>query len=271
MGTVWGLRCNNGSMRCREAVANWKDAIRKAKELDPDLPEAHTSLGFIKVQYEWDWAQAEAEFRRALASNPSYPSAHSMYARLLTVLGRFQEAEAELSKGQKLDPLSSGIATGVGLEYYMARDFSRAEKQFTDNLSLDRTTVTKSFRALTRVAAGQAAQAASDYEELMAADPSDVNTMADLVRAYAMAGRMKDATRLYDHLVDAKDYKAVLPTSLAAANAALGRPDEAFAQLDRAWAERCWYLIYLKVEPIFDPLRKDPRYRALLRKMNLAA
>jgi TolB-like protein/Tfp pilus assembly protein PilF len=245
-------------------------AAKKALEIDPDLPEAHAALGFVHLQYDWDWGQAEAEFRRALELNPSYPSAHSMFARLLCVLERFQEAEAEVAKAQTLDPLSMGIANGVAFEYYLSRDFGRAEKQFKASLALDSNSVTVSYLALVHTAAGRTREAVSEYERLLAADPSDVNTMADLVRAYAFSGRPTDAARLYERLKGATGDQSLQPTSLAGASAALGRMDEAFAELDRAYAEKCWYLIFLKVEPLFDSLRKDQRYRVLLRKMNLA-
>jgi eukaryotic-like serine/threonine-protein kinase len=262
----------SGFLPAFEIFPKAQDSARKALELDPDLAEAHASLGFIYVQYTWDWAQAEAEFRRALEVNPNYPSAHSMYARLLCVLGRFPEAEAEIAKAQRLDPLSPGIATGVAVEHYLARDYSRAEKQFQTNLALDpSSSVTASFLALTLAAEGRAKEAVLAYERILAADPSDLSTMADLVRAYALAGREKDAALLIDRIKMSPNHTTLLPTSLAEAFGALGRLDEAFAALDRAFSERCWYLIFLNVEPIFDPLRKDPRFRAIQKRMALAS
>jgi TolB-like protein len=109
---------NDGHIPASQIFPRAEAAALKALEFDPDLAEAHTSLGFIYVQYLWDWAKAEAEFRRALDVNPNYPSAHSMYARVLSVLGRFAEAEGEIAKAQVLDPLSTGIANGVAFEYY---------------------------------------------------------------------------------------------------------------------------------------------------------
>ena len=246
-------------------------AALKALELDPDLAEAHASLGFVYAQYGWDWAKAEVEFRRAIQLNPNYPSSHSMYARLLTVLGRFPEAEAEIAKAQTLDPLSPGIATGVALEHYLARDYGRAEKQLQTMLALDpSSSVTASFLALTHAAQGRAKDAILAYERILAADPSDLATMADLVRAYSLAGRKEDAADLMDRIQRSQNYATMLPTSLAEAYGALGRLDKAFAELDRAFSEKCWYLIFLNVEPIFDPLRRDPRFRFMQKKMALA-
>jgi TolB-like protein/Tfp pilus assembly protein PilF len=262
----------SGYLPASEIFPKAQAAALKSLELDPDLAEAHASLGFIYVQYGWDWARSEAEFRRARQLNPNYPSSHSMYARLLTVLGRFPEAEAEVAKAQALDPLSPGIAAGVALEYYLARDYSRAEKQLQNMLRLDPSSfVTNSYLALTHVAEGKAKEAVLAYERLLAADPNDLLTMADLVRAYSLSGRPKDANELMERIKKSPNYATLLPTSMAEANGALGRLDAAFAELDRAFSERCWYLIYLNVEPIFDPLRHDPRFRVMQRKMALAS
>jgi len=244
-------------------------AAKRALQIDPDLPEAHASLGFIHVQYDWTWPEAEEEFRQAIRLNPSYPTAHSMYSRLLCILGRFAEAQVEVSKAQKLDPLSMGIANAVGFTYYLARDFARADKQFQSSLTLVSNPVTASYLALTRVASGRTTDAVSEYEGILASDPSDLDTMADLTRAYALAGRREIALRTYEHLNNAAADHPPLPTSLAGAAGALNRLDDAFSLLDRAYAEKCWYLIFLKVDPLFDPLRQDQRYRVLLRKMNL--
>jgi len=261
----------SGYLSASQIFPKAQEAALKALEIDPGLAEAHAALGFIYVQYGWLWAKAEAEFRRALQLNPNYPSSHSMYARLLTVLGRFPEAEAEIAKAQTLDPLSPGIAAGVALEFYLARDYRRAEKQLQNILSLDpHSAVPASFLALTQVAAGKAKEAVLGYERLLADNPGDLSTMADLVRAYALAARPRDAARLMDRIRKSPNFATLLPTSLAEAHGALGNLDEAFADLDRAYSERCWYLIFLNVEPIFDPLRRDPRFRLIQEKMNLA-
>jgi eukaryotic-like serine/threonine-protein kinase len=247
-----------------------QEAALKAIELDPDLAEAHTSLGFYYLQYAWDWAKAEAEFRRALSVNPNYPSAHSMYARLLNALGRFPEAEVQIAKAQALDPLSNGIAVGVGLESYLGRDFTRAEKQFRSVVPLDpNSTVAASYLALTLTASGRAQEGVLGYRKILAAYPADISTMADLVRAYALAGQKKEAGDLLEKIRKSPDYSTLLPTAMAEAYGAMGLLDKAFAQLDRAFSERCWYLIFLNVEPIFDPLRQDPRFRVMQKKLSL--
>lgn len=254
-----------------DVYAKAKAAAKRALEIDPDLPEAHTSLGIIYLQYEWDWAKAEAELQRAIQLNPNYPTAHSMHARLLSVLGRFAEAQTEITKAQKLDPLSMSIANGVGSTYYFSREFDRAETQYRTSLSLVNHPVTFSYLARNQIAAGRAGEAVKEYERLLAEDPGDVSTLVELSRAYALAGRRPDAERAYERARNSPRAGQPLPlTSLAGTNAALNRRDEAFAFLDQAFAERFWYLMFLKTDPLFDPLRGDPRYRALLRKMQLA-
>jgi eukaryotic-like serine/threonine-protein kinase len=260
----------SGYLPASEIFPKAQDAALKAIELDPDLAEAHASLGLYYVQYGWDWTKAEAEFRRALAANPNYPSAHSMYARLLCVLGRFPEAEAQIAKAQALDPLSSGIAIGVGLELYLARDYIRAEKHFRSVLPLDPSSANAaSYLALTLTAAGRARDGVAGYRKILDADPSDVFTMADLVRAYALAGQKKEANELLGRIRKSPNFPKLLPTSTAEAYGAVGLVDQAFAELNRAFAERCWYLIFLNVEPIFDPLRQDPRFRIMQKQLSL--
>ncbi len=260
----------SGYLPASEIFPKTQTAALKAIELDPDLAEAHASLGLFYVQYGWDWAKAEAEFQRALRVNPNYPSAHSMYARLLCVLGRFPEAQAQIAKAQALDPLSNGIAVGVGLESYLARDFTRAEKQFRAVVPLDpNSTVAASYLALTLTATGRAQEGVQGYRKILAAYPEDISTMADLVRAYSLAGQKKEASELLEKIRAAPAYSTLLPTSTAEAYGAVGLLDQAFAELDRAFSERCWYLIFLNVEPIFDPLRQDPRFRVMQKRMSL--
>ncbi len=248
-----------------------REAATKALEIDDNLAEAHASLGFIYIQYDWDWPGAERELRQALRLNPNYATAHSMYGRLLEVLGRFSDAESELSKAQQLDPISIGIANGVALEHYFARDYKAAEKAFRENLILDpQSTSTKSFLAYTLVAQGQFGEAVALYRQILAADPGDLNTMAELVRTYATAQRFAEARTLYERIRRSlKQGGSILPTSLAEASLALGNLDEAFSYLNEAYSERCWQLIFLKVDPLWDPLRTDARYLTLLQKMNL--
>ena len=260
----------SGYLPASEIFPKTQTAALKAIELDPDLAEAHASLGLFYVQYGWDWAKAEAEFQHALSVNPNYPSAHSMYARLLCVLGRFPEAEAQIDKAQTLDPLSNGIAIGVGLELYLARDYVRAEKHFRAVLPLDPSSIDAPlYLALTLTAAGRAQEGVAGYRRILEADPSNLFTMADLVRAYSLAGQKKEASELVEKIRTSPAYSTLLPTSTAEAYGALGLLDQAFAELDRAFSERCWYLIFLNVEPIFDPLRQDPRFRMMQKRMSL--
>lgn len=193
-----------------------------------------------------------------------------MYARLLCVLGRFPEAEAQIDKAQTLDPLSNGIAIGVGLELYLARDYVRAEKHFRAVLPLNPSSIDAPlYLALTLTAAGRAQEGVAGYRRILEADPSNLFTMADLVRAYSLAGQKKEASELVEKIRTSPAYSTLLPTSTAEAYGALGLLDQAFAELDRAFSERCWYLIFLNVEPIFDPLRQDPRFRMMQKRMSL--
>lgn len=261
----------SGYLPAAEVFPKAQAAAQRALELDPDLAEAHTSLGFVYLMYAWDWRKAEAEFHRALDINPNYASAHSFYARLLTVLGRFPEAEREIGKAQILDPLSPGIATGVGVEYYLARDYGRAEKQFQSLLQMDpKSPGNISYLALTHAVLKKTKQAVAAAERHVAENPSDLAALADLTRIYSLDGQTAKGLETLKKIKKSSALDALLPTSLAEAYGALGKLDQAFAELDRGYSQRCWYLIFLNVEPIFDPLRQDARFKAMQEKMGLA-
>jgi tetratricopeptide (TPR) repeat protein len=248
-----------------------RTAARKAIELDSSLAEGHASLGFILLHYDWDWVGAERELRIALELNPNYASAHSTYGRLLSATARFQEAEAEILKAQQLDPLSLAIANGLALHYYLSRRYNLAERQFRRNLSIDpASTHTMSLLAYNYLLQNRLPDAIHQYEQLLANDPDDLDTIPDLARAYASVGRKSDSLYLLAHLQEmAKKRVDVLPTFFAEVYAALGQLDKTFAYLDEAYRERTWQLIFLRVEPVWDPLRGDARFKQLLGKMGL--
>ncbi len=125
----------------RDAFPKAMEAAQKALEIDSGLAEAHTSLGAVLFQYDWDWPGAEREFRRAIKLNPNYPSAHQFYADYLKAMGRFQEALEEMNRAHDLDPLSSAINTGIGHVLYLTREYDRAIEQYGNTLKLDSTFV----------------------------------------------------------------------------------------------------------------------------------
>jgi serine/threonine-protein kinase len=248
----------------KEAFPKAKEAAERALALDDTLAEAHTSLAFIKTVYEWDWPGAEKEFKRAIELNPNYSNAHYWYgfAHLLS-MGRVDEANAEIKRALGLDPFSLIINTNLGRTYLIARQYDRAIEQYRKTLEMD-----PGFpRAHERLQ--EAYEQKGMYPEAIA-DLERVNPQsgARLRAAFEKSGVTgywqtriefdKEATQTY-----------VSPYFTAVKYASLGDKDGAFESLEKAYQERDTWLVHLKVDPMLDALRSDPRYTNLLTRINL--
>ncbi|HET7038403.1 MAG TPA: protein kinase [Gemmatimonadales bacterium] len=253
-----------------EGVPRARAAALKALELDSLLAEAHTSLAEVRV-IEWDWAGAEREFRRALDLNPGYATAHQWYGFFLSKMGRHPEAIAQLERAQELDPLSLIIKTEFSRVYYHARRFEDGIRSAERAMELDSTFTDAYYvRAINRAELPGGREAAlADLRRVGTILP----TIFDLGRILAQFGRTREARAIADSL--AASYLAGSPNprfgGLAEVYAALGETDRGFEWLERAYASGVDdQLTYLKVLPALDPLRDDPRFGDLLRRMRLA-
>ncbi len=252
-----------------EAFPKAKVAALKALELDDSLAEAHTSLATILVN-EWDWGGAAKEFKRSIELNPGYATARHWYAFYLTSLGRLDEAIREGQRAQELDPLSVIINRDLGLIYYYARKPDRAIEQYCKSLELD-----PNF-ALTHQALGRAYLLKGMREDALAAlrlaaalSSDSVAMCAALAHALAVTGSVVEARKILADLIERSRRSYVSPTNIAVVYAGLGENDEAMEWLEKALAEHNAGLMTLKVHPVFDPLRSDPRYQDLLRRIGL--
>jgi eukaryotic-like serine/threonine-protein kinase len=248
------------------ALALAKDAALKAVALDETLAEAHTVLATVAEKYDWDWAQAEREFQRAIALSPGFAAAHNWYGWYLAQVGRLDEAVAELKLAQQLDPLSAFVYTNLGRAFFFRRDFDQAIEQFQKAIGLD-----PNF-FLARAYLGLAYEQQGRYDEALAEIQkaiSPANFFPDgrtwFVHGLVVAGRQSEARKLLKQLQPREQ----VPWSMAAVYTALGEKDQAFAWLEKAFEERFGVLASLKADPVFDSLRSDPRYAALLRRMGL--
>jgi eukaryotic-like serine/threonine-protein kinase len=253
-----------------EAFPKAKAAALKALELDDSLAEAHTSLATILVN-EWDWGGAAKEFNRSIELNPGYATARHWYALYLTALGRLDEAIREGQRAQELDPLSVIINRDLGLIYYYARKPDRAIEQYCKSLELD-----PNF-ALTHQALGRAYLLKGMREDALAAlrlaaalSSDSVAMCAALAHALAETGSVVEARKILADLIERSRRSYVSPTNIAVVYAGLGENDQAMEWLEKALAEHNAGLMMLKVHPVFDPLRSDPRYQDLLRRIGLA-
>ncbi|HEY8204809.1 MAG TPA: protein kinase [Pyrinomonadaceae bacterium] len=244
-----------------------KDAAVRAIALDDSLAEAHCSLGYVKLYYDWDWDGAAQEYRRAIELNPNYPTAHHGYAYYLISMGRTEEAIAEIKRAQELDPLSLIINTDHGEFYYFARRPDEAIEQLHKALDLDSSFVRGHF-LLARAYAqkGQCNEAIEEFQKAKNLEDT-VERLGGLAQGYASCGRRDEARRVLNQLLELSKQQYVSPHWIASTYAGLGQKDEAFAWLDKAVERRFGPLIYLKVNPIWDNLRSDSRFQTLLTRV----
>jgi serine/threonine-protein kinase len=253
-----------------KAFSKAKDAALRALLLDSKLAEAHTALGKIKMEYEWDFVWAEKEFKEALRLDPENAAAHQSYALLLSALGRHREAASEIQAAQALNPLSSEVNSQAGLVLYFSRLYEQAEAEFKKALATDPNYPGHHLgAALLQVQWGQfdaAARSLAEAEDL-GADPMEVN----LRRAYIQArqGQRQEAGRILTAAFNAAKKVHVSHLSLALVYAGLNERDQAIACLENAFADRDAMLIFMRVHPFLDPVRGDLRFVSLLQKMGL--
>lgn len=256
---VWGV------MPPKESFAAAKSAATKALEIDDTLAEAHTSLAFALLAYDWDWNGAEVAFKRAIELNPSYPTAHQWYAYLTGAQGRHAEAITEIEYAQKLDPLSPMIASSASLIFFNARQYDRSIEELDKALELD------PAYFVAHQAYGWCYALKGRFEEAIAASRKAValssrNPMAlwSLGYALAVAGREDEAREVVQELIEVGRKRFVSPYFIACIYAGLNELDEVFKWLERAYEDRDWWLLWMRVQPNLDNLRSDPRFHNLL-------
>lgn len=253
-----------------EFMPKARAAALRALQIDDSLAEAHTSLAVIAENYDWDWRTAEKEFRRAIQLDPGYATAHHWYAEYLAWQGRFDEAFAEMAQARRLDPLSLIMAADNGAILYFSRQYDRAIEQCRAVLEMEPNFPRAHLLIFAYVQKGQFAEALADIEKWRRLDESP-STWAAQAYVYGRAGQPVQARQALEKLKQVIRHRQSDPTPmLVIAYAGMGNKDEAFAWLDKAFRERSNALTVLKVEPIYDPLRSDPRFQELLRRVGFA-
>jgi TolB-like protein/tetratricopeptide (TPR) repeat protein len=243
-------------------------AARKALELDPELAEAHVLLASMQKD-QWQWTEAEAEYRRALDLNPNDAIAQNGFAEWQLSQGHPEEALAWARRAREHDPLAvSGVR--IGWILFHARRYQEAIHELRSVLVvLPDDTGALWFLGFALIANGQAEEAIPVLEKVVSISDGSPGAIGVLIRAYAHAGRRTDALRLLEEL-KRRQKTSYVPTA-AFVNAYLGLDDkeQAFAWLERAYQEKSNILQFLKVHPFFDPVRDDPRFADLLRRVGL--
>src|SRR5258706_5527034 len=247
-----------------------KAAAVKALEIDDTLPEAHTSLAWVKTQYDWDWAGAERKFKQAIALNPDYTPAHYWYALFLSAMGRHDEAIAQAQCACEIEPLSLLPNTVLGWTFYFGRQYSEAVEQLRKTVEMEPT-----FSFVRMLLGGAYEQmgiyfeAVAEFNAAVSGTGSRTQSLAALGHGYATSGRRGEAMEVLKELQEAQKRKYIAPFFMALIYTGLSEKEQAFVWLERAYEGRSWGLLWLKVDPRFDSLRSDSRFTELLCRIGL--
>lgn len=245
-------------------------AATEALKLDDRLAEAHAPLAQVKLYYDWNMAEAEASFKRAIDLNPSYETARHWYALMLAASGQFTEAIDQIKLAQELEPISLSITKDVGMIYYYARQYPQAAAQFRKVISLHPegyATYSALGDALLQMGKGEEALAATRKADELSLGP--LLPKVSLGYAYAALGHREKALAVLEELRKGKPGRPAQPFYVAVVQTGLGQKDAAFKSLEQAFKERNYRMVFLKVDPAFDPLRSDPRFAKLLQDIGL--
>jgi eukaryotic-like serine/threonine-protein kinase len=258
----------NADAASQEVLPKAKDAALKALELDPQLSDGHAALAFVLGQYDWDWAGAEKEYKRAIELSPNNSIARAYYSRMLTFLGRHSEAIAEAERARELDPMSTLASFLLGMAYSYARQYDRAARELAQCLEMNPKFWPAHF-FLGQVYEQQG-RYADALAELSKAEGPTLEATSQIGHVYAISGKRAKAEQVLKDLTTRSKQRYVSPTYVARIYAGLGQKDQALEWLERGYAVRDSHMASIAVEPTFESLRSDSRFIDLLRRLNLS-
>jgi len=264
----YNLLSGHGGLAPKDTFPKAKAAAQAALELDPTLGEAYASLGFVNYRFEWNWPVAEENFLTAIRIKPNYSTAHHWYGEALASAGRFEESLAALERAEQLDPLSLPINTDLAQTLFFARRYEECEKQLRKTLEMD----SHFIRAC--IVLGATLEQMGRYDEAVASLTRAVTlskrnsfAVSALGHAHAVMGNKPAANEALHYLEELSSQRYSSPYNRALVHAGLGQKEEALTLLELAVTERDVWLVWLSVNPRFDSLHSEPRFRDLLRRV----
>lgn len=260
----------NSYLPPKDAFPKGKIAAMKALCLDPELGEAHTPLAAVLWLYDWHWQEAQTEFTRSLALNPTYPTANHWYAEYAMTMGRHEEAIARMKESQELDPLSLIISVAIGWAHYMAGRYDDAVEQLRRTVELEpHYPVTYWILGLLLRKLGRYEEAITEGEQGVKLSGGSPLMKAALAHTLGAAGNRNQAIEILDELTKLTEQRYVSPYFFAGIHVGLGQLDHAIEYLEKSYADHSHWLIYLHIDPSMDPLRSNSRFQDLLRRVGL--
>ena len=260
----------NSYLPPKDAFPKARVAAMAALRLDPELGEAHSPQAAVLWLYDWQWPEAQMEFKRSLALNPAHPTASHWFAECLMTMGRHSEAIARMKSSQDLDPLSLIISVAIGWAFYMAGQYEAAIEQLHRTVEMDPNyPVTYWILGLTLRKMGRHELAIAEGEKGVKLSGGSALMRAALAQTLATADRRKDALQILDDLTTLSKEKYVSPYFFAGIHVGLGEDDRAIEYLEKSYEEHSHWLIYLHIDPSMDRMRSNPRFQDLLRRIGL--
>ena len=266
LADTYAASATNGWISPKDGYPRAQAAVRKALSLDESLADAHATSGALSLFYELDWSAAEQEYSRALELNASCETAYELYSYLLAADGKFDGAIKMVQRGLERNALSVPLSDDLGSAYYLARRNDEAIQQLQKSMEMD-PNHNGVYITLGQVyeQKGMYAEAIAMYQKSIDSSARTTNILGLLGHAYAASGKRGKALNILDEMKGMSRHSYVSPYDLAILYTGLGDKDQTLEQLKKAYEDRAGWIIYLRVEPLFDPLRSDPRFRDLQR------
>ena len=254
----------------KEAFPQARTAALKALEIEPDLAEPHASLAYVYLYYDWDWAKSEIEFKRAIELNPNYATAHDWYTYYLVAMSRTNEAETQIHRALELDPLSLQINADIGFQLCYARRYDEAVESLKKTLQMDsKVPLAHLWLGRTYQQKQMFGEAIAEYNATNERLPDWPVTLASIGYVQGITGRTQEARAMIRKMDELRKTKYVTPYAVALIYAGMGDKDRAIEWLEKAYNDRANWMVWLGLDPRWDPLRNDPRFQDIFRRVGV--